>query len=69
MKPFEDFISTLTENELAQIADKVNEKRKHIEEKTSNDLGMQVSSFKAFFFFFPTLSTSLMLPVTVSGCP
>lgn len=49
MKPFNDFLSTLTEDELSQIANKVNDKVKNIAESTNNDLGMQISSVSLWY--------------------
>lgn len=49
MKSFNDFLSTLTENELSKIAKKVNDKVKNIAESTGNDLGMQISSVSLWY--------------------
>lgn len=49
MKPFNDFLSTLTEEELAKISNKVNDKVKNIAEYTNNDLGMQISSVSLWY--------------------
>lgn len=49
MKPFNDFLCTLTEEELAKISNKVNEKRENIAKSTSNDLGMQISSISLWY--------------------
>lgn len=49
MKPFEDFLYTLTEDEIAKISNKVNEKSHNIAEKTSNDIGMQVASISLWY--------------------
>lgn len=49
MKPFNDFLSTLTEDELSQITNKVNNKVKNIAESTNNDLGMQISSVSLWY--------------------
>lgn len=49
MKPFDDFLSTLTEEELAKISNKVNKKRENVANKTENDLGMQISSISLWY--------------------
>lgn len=49
MKPFNDFLSTLTEEELAKISNKVNKKRENVANKTENDLGMQISSISLWY--------------------
>lgn len=49
MKPFEDFLATLTTEEIAKISNKVNEKRENVANKTENDLGMQISSISLWY--------------------
>lgn len=49
MKPFENFLSTLSEDEIAKISDNINKKTHDIAEKTSGDPGMQVASISFYY--------------------